>query len=170
MTETAAGAMFTVEVQQALRALVALAGADAPLVLDTLARRAHAPAPALAKTLARLARMGLVVGRRGPGGGYTLGRPAGEIRLADIVGPMQGEAFARTCLFGLPHCSDDSPCPLHPAWGAVRRGLLDLVESETLASLASRSQASLPGGARRGTVRRPLAARRPAANARSKRR
>jgi len=162
--------MFTVEVQQALRALVALAGTDAPLVLDTLARRAHAPAPALAKILARLARMGLVVGRRGPGGGYSLGRPAGEIRLADIVRPMQGEAFARTCLFGLPQCSDDAPCPLHPAWGAVRSGLLDLVENETLASLASRSQESRRSGARSGTVRRPLTARRPAAGARGRRR
>jgi len=131
--------MFSMEVQQALRALVALAAADGPVVLDALAREAQAPAPALAKILARLARLGLVVGRRGPGGGYRLGRAPQDIRLADVVMPMQGDAFARACLFGLPHCSDDSPCPLHSTWGTVRSGIMDMVENETLVSLLARS-------------------------------
>jgi len=131
--------MFGMEAQQAMRALVALAGADGPLVLDDLAREAHAPAPALAKILSRLVRLGLVIGQRGPGGGYSLGRAADEIRLVDVITPIQGTSFARTCLFGLPQCSDEAPCPLHSTWGGIRSALIDMIESETLASLVARS-------------------------------
>jgi Rrf2 family iron-sulfur cluster assembly transcriptional regulator len=150
--------MFTMEVQQALRALVALAGADGPLVLDALAREAKAPAPALAKILSRLARLGLVVGQRGPGGGYRLARAADDIRLADVVMPIEGTTFARTCLFGLPHCSDEAPCPLHLTWGAMRNGLLDMLENETLASLVARS-AKPTNGIRNGAGKRARIAR-----------
>ena len=151
--------MFTTEVQQALRALYALAAADGPLVLDTLAREAQAPAPALAKTLSRLARLGLVIGQRGPGGGYRLGRAAEEIHLADIVVPMQGTAFARTCLFGRPHCSNDAPCPLHATWEEVRSGLLDMIEKETLASMLAKRAPGLGHGASTGSrSARPRAA------------
>lgn len=128
--------MFTTEVQQSLRALVALAGEDAPVTLAQLAGRVQAPAPALGKVLHRLSRLDLVVGQPGPGGGYRLARPAASIRLADVVEPLQGPGFARSCLFGLPHCSDDNPCPLHPIWGALRGGLLEAVEQRTVADLA----------------------------------
>lgn len=128
--------MFKTEVQQALRALVALARAEGPVTIAVLAAEVEAPAPMLGKVLHRLSRLGLVVGQPGPGGGYRLARPGAEIRLADVIEPLEGPGFARTCVFGLPQCSDEQPCPLHGVWGQVRRGLLWAMEECTVADLA----------------------------------
>jgi len=39
----------------------------------------------LGKVLQRLAKLGLVTSRRGPAGGFTLGRPSNQIRLMEIL-------------------------------------------------------------------------------------
>jgi len=130
--------MFKTETQYALRATAALAAEGAPLSVVQLAERVQAPAPMLAKVFYRLAQQGFVVGRPGPGGGYKLARPAGEIRLSEIVDLTEGPDFARFCLFGLPSCSDDDPCPLHSVWGPVRQHIFDMIERYTVADLAAR--------------------------------
>jgi Rrf2 family protein len=131
--------MLRTDTQHALRALTALAVADASLPIATLASRAHAPAPTLAKILHRLAVLGFVAGRTGRGGGYRLARPASELRLADLVHAFEGPAFGRSCLFGLPSCSRETPCPLHAAWSELRDGLLEFLERNTVADIVRRS-------------------------------
>jgi Rrf2 family iron-sulfur cluster assembly transcriptional regulator len=154
-------AMFRSDVQHALRALAALARSGQPLAIPELSRRVLTPEPMLAKVMHGLARLGLVIGQPGPGGGYHLARAAAAIRLADVVLPLEGPDFARSCLFGLPHCSDEAPCPLHPVWGSLRAGLLDAIDSWTVADLA---RDAAEGGRRRGRSR---AADRGAGRARS---
>jgi Rrf2 family transcriptional regulator, iron-sulfur cluster assembly transcription factor len=128
--------MFRTETQQALRALTALAQANTPLVLGNLASRSRVPSPMLAKVLHRLARHGLVKGQPGRGGGYRLARPAGSIRLIEVVTSVEGPSFGMNCLFGLPHCSDDSPCPMHELWGGIRGRILEGLDAQSLADLA----------------------------------
>lgn len=55
-----------------------------------LAEEMKAPAPFLGKVLQDLAKKGLLRGKRGRGGGFVLGRPASEIRLADVVLALEG--------------------------------------------------------------------------------
>lgn len=128
--------MLRTEVQQALRAMTALARDGGQLSLADLARRTAAPAPTLARVLARLGRMGLVVGRRGRHGGYRLARPAGEIRLDQVVLPLQGADLSTRCLLGLPRCSRQTPCPLHDVWSGARGLFLAAVQGQTLLDLA----------------------------------
>lgn len=128
--------MFKTETQYALRATAALADQKSPLSISQIAELTQSPAPMLAKVLYRLAQQGIVVGRPGPGGGYRLARDAAQIRLSDLVSLTEGTDFGRFCLFGLPTCSDEKPCPLHNVWGPVRQEIFDMVERHTVADLA----------------------------------
>jgi Rrf2 family iron-sulfur cluster assembly transcriptional regulator len=128
--------VFKTETQYALRAATALARHDGSLTIPEMARLTHSPIPMLAKVLYRLARQGIVVGRTGRGGGYRLAKEAAKIPLAEIVHLTEGHDFGRFCLFGLPSCSDDDPCPLHHVWGPVRQGIFDLIERHSVADLA----------------------------------
>jgi len=130
--------MFKTETQYALRATAELAREEDALSIGQLAARSQAPGPMLAKVFYRLAQQGLVVGRPGPGGGYKLSRAADEIKLAEIIQLTEGPDFGHYCLFGLPACSDDEPCPLHEVWGPVRQNIFDMLEKYTVADLASR--------------------------------
>jgi Rrf2 family iron-sulfur cluster assembly transcriptional regulator len=128
--------MFKTETQYALRAAAALARVETPMSIADLAAETKAPAPMLAKVLYRLAQQDMVIGRPGPGGGYVLAKRPEEILLVDLVNLTEGPNFGRFCLFGLPECSDVSPCPLHSVWGPVRQGIFDMIEGHTLADLA----------------------------------
>lgn len=75
----------------ALRAAVELAAnGDEPLTTDELAQRQKIPTSYLGAILAELRRAGLVRARRGPEGGWTLARPATEVRLADVIRAVDG--------------------------------------------------------------------------------
>lgn len=130
--------MFKTETQYALRATAELARQDGALSIGQLAERSNAPGPMLAKVFYRLSQQGLVIGRPGPGGGYKLARPAEKIKLAEIVQLTEGSDFGHYCLFGLPECSDDEPCPLHEVWGPVRQRIFDMLDNYSVADLASR--------------------------------
>lgn len=129
--------LFKADTQHALRALAFLARGGDKASTARLAREVGAPEPALAKVLQRLSQQGLVEGRPGPGGGYVLRRPAADVSLYEVVALFEGPGFGRACLFGLPHCSDEDPCPLHAEWKQIRARLMDLLERQTLASLAA---------------------------------
>jgi Rrf2 family transcriptional regulator, iron-sulfur cluster assembly transcription factor len=74
-------------------AMVALADialqADGKLVtLGDISRRQDISLPYLEQLFVKLRRADLVTSVRGPGGGYRLARPAGEICVADILGAV----------------------------------------------------------------------------------
>ena len=54
------------------------------------AERQGVPLRYLEQILQDLRRAGLVEGKRGPGGGYALARPATEVRLSDLVAALDG--------------------------------------------------------------------------------
>jgi len=66
-----------------------------------------------AKLLTQLAAAGLVSGQPGPGGGYTLARPAGKIFLLDIASLFEQTEPPSLCPFGHDWCGKGDPCPLH---------------------------------------------------------
>jgi Rrf2 family protein len=68
-----------------------------------------------AKLLTQLSGVGLVTGQQGPGGGYTLGKAAAEIRLLDIVGLFNQLDEHSPCPFGSQWCGNNAPCPMHDA-------------------------------------------------------
>ncbi|MCU0969275.1 MAG: Rrf2 family transcriptional regulator [Rubrivivax sp.] len=65
-----------------------------PVALATIGARQQISLSYLEQLFARLRQAGLVESTRGPGGGYTLGRRAEDITLADIVGAVDDPAAA----------------------------------------------------------------------------
>lgn len=66
-----------------------------------------------AKLLTQLASAGLVSGQPGPGGGYTLAKPAETVCLFDIVSLFEQTSSNTNCPFGEGWCGVGIPCPLH---------------------------------------------------------
>jgi len=65
-------------------------GDEKPIRIEEIGRRQDIPPRYLEQIFQRLRRAGLVVSKRGPGGGYLLARSPDEITLADVVTAVQG--------------------------------------------------------------------------------
>lgn len=81
-----------------------------------MAEQLGIPAPFLGKVLQPLVTRGILHSRRGRSGGFRLARPAGEIRLVDIVETQETVAVTGACLLGQVPCNDAEACPLHDTW------------------------------------------------------
>lgn len=89
--------------------------------------------PFVAKVLTTLSQAGLVVGSRGPGGGFALARPPEEIRLYDVFRLFEREETSDACPFGGGVCGVGDPCPLHDKLVSVQRSVDDLLLGTTFA-------------------------------------
>jgi Rrf2 family protein len=116
----------------ALHAAAAIAGAKglrlsaAGIARDLGASEAHT-----AKVLQRLSKAGLVSGRRGPGGGFVLTRPAARITLREVYEAMEGPLRIQTCMLGAPVC-ERTDCPLGSLFDRLSEDVFNTLERMTL--------------------------------------
>jgi len=146
--------LYSKPCEYAIRALVHIARNSAGAASgDSIARAENIPKPILGKVLQDLVRKGLLVSRRGPGGGFQLARRADLVTLRDIVAAVDGLDHFLQCSAGLKECSDHSPCPVHDQWKPIRTELMHFFETTTLdcmAEVVSRKQKkSRPKGSQR---------------------
>jgi Rrf2 family protein len=142
---------------------IARAGNGASLTIAEMSEREGISSPNVAKIMRVLRRAGLVRSTRGKAGGYTLARPASDVRALDVLAALGGRLFdtgfcdRHAGLSG--HCLNTRDCSIRP----VLRGLqeaVDLVLGElTLANLL-RSEVEVAVSVRPRAVRLPLFQRR----------
>jgi Rrf2 family protein len=122
----------------AIRAVVTLASLpDSEYCgVPEIARSTGSPRNYLGKILFQLSRHGLVESRKGLGGGFRLSRPAGEIRLIDIMASIEDVGRWSTCAFTSGVCSDANPCMVHARWSRAREAFLVFLRDTTIAELA----------------------------------
>lgn len=99
-------------VEYALRAAVWLADHDAGQTTQEIAEATQVPSSYLSKVLQGLQRAGIVQGRRGAGGGFTLARAAAEISVLEVVQAVDPIHRIETCPLGIPS-HGGRLCPLH---------------------------------------------------------
>ncbi|MEL7472972.1 MAG: Rrf2 family transcriptional regulator [Planctomycetota bacterium] len=105
--------MLSQTAEYALRAMAILAYSPDELVpTPKLAEETKVPSNYLAKVLQLLAGDGLIIGRRGVGGGYRLARPAGEISMLKVVNAVESVERICSCPLELPNHTG-ALCPLH---------------------------------------------------------
>jgi Rrf2 family protein len=129
--------MLSQTAEYALRAALYLARQPdgRPVTADTIAQALGAPANYMAKTLNALARAGILIGLRGPTGGFRLVRDPALLTVAEIAGTFD-EAVARPmCLLGGRPCNSASPCEAHERWTAVTDAMREPLHTTTVADL-----------------------------------
>ncbi|RMF68984.1 MAG: SUF system Fe-S cluster assembly regulator [Alphaproteobacteria bacterium] len=103
----------------------------------SLAAATGVPQPTVAKLLNALARAGVLVSRRGVGGGFTLARKPDAITLREVIEAADGPIALVTCLGGTQdNCGIEDLCAMRPHWMLINRTLAEALDSITLADLA----------------------------------
>ncbi len=126
----------------AIRGMVYLAGRPGEVVLlDDIAAATEVPRALLAKIFQQFGKVGLVNSCRGAGGGFTLGRPAGNISLLEIVESVEGPILLNRCLMADGACGRDAVCPVHPVWREVQEAMRSLLGGVSLEHLAGKAGA-----------------------------
>lgn len=122
------------------RALVELArhyDESEPLSLSRIAAAQEISEKYLEALLGSLRAAGLVTATRGPQGGYALARPPREITLRDVYGVLEGAAPYAPCAAGPSACHRSATCVTQGVWARMYRASMEILESTTLADLAS---------------------------------
>lgn len=128
--------MISRTAQYALRILGALAEQPEQWVQgEQLASSTGIPANYLSKILSQLRKGGLVHSQKGWGGGFMLDRQALGVPIAEVVQLFDGQRDESACVFGLPRCDPEHPCPLHPYWETIAASYDRMLEGVTIGQL-----------------------------------
>ncbi len=131
--------MFNKETEYALRGLVYIQTQNfinrRPGIIE-IAKEIGAPQFYIAKILQQMARLGFVKSLKGKGGGFFFDQETGELHLKDLISAIEGGKIFSGCGFGLKHCDENNPCPLHGQYAPIRDAINKLVTEETIQSLA----------------------------------
>ena len=107
--------------------------------LNSIIERQQISLSYLEQLFSKLRRAGLVESIRGPGGGYILGRDAGEINIAQIIAAAEDELDATLCK-GKANCQSGAPCLTHNLWENLNHTINAYLSSVTLAGLLAQQQ------------------------------
>mgnify|MGYP000493822529 CR=1 FL=1 len=120
----------TAMIDLALRATVG------PVALAAISARQQISLSYLEQLFGKLRRHHLVESTRGPGGGYSLGRSAGEISVADIIVAVDEPIDATSCA-GKEGCmgEDSGKCMTHDLWASLNTKMIDYLDSISLQKL-----------------------------------
>ena len=106
-----------------------------PVTLAAISQRQRISLSYLEQLFGKLRRHELVESTRGPGGGYSLGRKAGDITVADIIVSVDEPLDATHC-GGKQNCQGgDGPCMTHDLWTSLNERMLDFLRSVSLQKL-----------------------------------
>jgi Rrf2 family protein len=121
------------------RALLALAAAPAGTTVkaEVLAEGQGLPVKFVENILVDLRRAGLVTSQRGSEGGYRLAHPPGDVSVADVIRALEGPLAEVRGLRPEDACYQGPAERLRDVWVAVRAALRQVLETVTLADIAS---------------------------------
>ena len=129
------------KVDYALRAMLELAAAGGLVKGEQLATAQGIPQKFLESILIDLRHAELVTSRRGVDGGYALGRPAGEITLADVIRAVEGPIATVRGVRPDDVRYDGVARALAAVWIDLRAAMRGVLDETTLADIVSRGSA-----------------------------
>jgi Rrf2 family protein len=136
--------MLTKKGKYGLKALIALA--DLPpgetAFSGEIALANQIPKKFLDTILLELRNAGIVRSRKGPAGGYSLSRPASDIRIGHAIRVIDGplapiRCASRTAYEACEDCADPATCLVRKAMTEVRDAMAEILDGLTLEHLTS---------------------------------
>jgi FeS assembly SUF system regulator len=118
-----------------LMAYVARGSKDTSHTARDLAKATRLPLPTVGKLLRQLSESGLLSSHRGVKGGYTLGRDASEISVAEIVLALEGPIGFTECSIVKGLCNMERSCAIKSNSQIIGDALRDALEHVMLSDL-----------------------------------
>lgn len=134
--------MFSKTCEYGIRAVVFIAAKSQKMERSSITEIATAidsPEAFTAKICQKLARLNLILSKKGPHGGFYIEKDS-QLKLMDIVVALDGDAIFKGCALGLDQCNAKNPCPLHDQFSAMRTDLLQLCENTLIMDLGDSLQ------------------------------
>ncbi|MCA1491192.1 RrF2 family transcriptional regulator [Sinorhizobium alkalisoli] len=136
--------MLTKKGKYGLKALVDLARLEPgeTAFINEIALRNNIPKKFLDTILLELRNAGVLRSKKGPGGGYSLSRPASEIRIGHVIRTLDGplapiRCASRTAYEVCEDCRDPETCQVRISMTSVRDAIASILDSMTLAEFAT---------------------------------
>jgi Rrf2 family iron-sulfur cluster assembly transcriptional regulator len=109
-----------------------------PITLADIAERQGISLSYLEQLFARLRRRTLVASVRGPGGGYSLGRDASQIYVAEVITAVD-ESVDTTRCGGAHNCQNNQRCLTHDLWHDLSERIYEYLNQISLRDLVDRA-------------------------------
>lgn len=136
--------MLNKKTQYALQALMYLAEhkQEGPVLISEISKKKNIPLKFLENILLELKKAGVLLSKKGKGGGYQLADSPTKIPLAKIIRMIDGPIAMLPCasLYFYERCKncDEKNCGLHDTMVEVRDSTLKILENKTVADLVKR--------------------------------
>jgi Rrf2 family protein len=134
--------MLTKKGKYGLKAMVHLAGQapGATTLVTEIAETNEIPKKFLDTILGELRNAGFVNSKKGKGGGYTLAKPAHEIRVGHIIRVLDGPLAPIQCASKSSYrrcddCSDEDTCSVRLLMLEAREAIAAILDNRTLAEM-----------------------------------
>jgi Rrf2 family protein len=139
--------MLSMKAKYGLRAMTVLAReyGQGPVLIADLAAKEKIPRKFLELILLELKKKGLLLSKKGKGGGYTLSRLPESVSIGEIVRVLDGPIALLPCVSQTAYrrcdeCVDETTCGIRSVMKEVRDRTADVLDSTTLADLILRTQ------------------------------
>jgi Rrf2 family protein len=119
-----------------------------------IAEQYDIPIELMAKVLQRLVRAGLLISTQGTRGGYTLGRPAASISVADVIQAIDGPFTVTACSTEKNDCEQYSKCSIRDPLWQIRERIAVTLGTVSIAEMAAESDAAQVPVAHAAVIRR----------------
>ena len=107
-----------------------------------IAEQYDIPIELMAKVLQRLVRIGLLASTQGTRGGYTLGRPAAAISVADVIEAIDGPFTVTACSTENNDCEQFSKCSIRDPLWQIRERIAAALGTVSIAEIAAETVSS----------------------------
>jgi Rrf2 family iron-sulfur cluster assembly transcriptional regulator len=118
---------------------LALRQHNGPVTLAGISQRQKISLSYLEQLFGKLRRHDLVESTRGPGGGYSLSRPARDISVSNIIFAVDEPLDATQC-GGKQDCQDEGPCMTHELWATLNKRMIEYLDSVSLQDLVEQQR------------------------------
>jgi len=131
---------LTTKGRYAVTAMIDLAihESDGPVSLRSISENQGISLSYLEQLFSKMRKSKLVIGSRGPGGGYVLARDVDQITMAEIIVAVDEPLDITEC-DGLRNCRNGKPCLSHDLWSELSDQLYSFLNGIHLGELMRQS-------------------------------